>query len=230
MFYSDKHIIQMESVITQILDVLSTYYPNEYELLKVLALDGNEAFKAKLKIGDNIISHLTGYHLIKKDSENDYYISINSVKEYLKETHKYDITLTADEDKWAQITRRRGAIEKSLRKLIETHMKLNFGAKARDTIFSYIEKATTDKNQLARFTNAINLEKAMEELYFSQLKIIITKEWQSFQKLFANQTQFTTYIDYINEYRKDAHAKSILEDDFATLHIAFSYFESRLNT
>jgi len=108
-------------------------------------------------------------------------------------------------------------------------MILNYGTKARDTIFSYIEKATLDKNQIARFTNATNLEKAMEELYFSQLKIIITKEWQSFQKLFADQNKFTTYIDYINEYRKDAHAKSISEDDFATLHIAFSFFESKLN-
>jgi len=51
---------------------------------------------------------LTGYHLIEKDSENDYYISINSVKEYLNEVHKYDAKLTDDEDKWAQITRRRG--------------------------------------------------------------------------------------------------------------------------
>ena len=43
----------MEAVFAQILGVLEDYYPNEYELLKILALDGSDKFKSKLVYGDS---------------------------------------------------------------------------------------------------------------------------------------------------------------------------------
>lgn len=225
---SDDYRTQMEAVFSQILGVLRDYYPNEYELLKILALDGSNTFKRKLVYGDSSISHLLGYCLIK-NVEGDYYIRIKSIGDYLIRTNKYDITLNSDVEKREQIVRRRSIIENKLRELVLNQLRIKYGKKAREQLLLKTNGTTTDKTQEEKIKTAPNLESAMKELYFLQLKDLIIKDWKDYSAIFSDRVKFEQFYDLINRFRKvDAHSGSISDEDNAILHIAFRYFEEIL--
>lgn len=223
---SPEYQTKMEAVIEQILGVLEDYYPNEYNLLKVLALDGSKEFKKKLSFGDGSITHLLGYCLIKKD-QDEYYIRIKTIASYLNEKHKYEKKLGMDSEKRARITIRRGNIEEKLRNIIQTNLTLKYGKKAKDQMINVVRKGTTDKAQEARLQKN-EFKVAMQELYFSQLKLLIIKDWSSYEKLFNDKRKFEQFFDIINSMRFDAHPKDIEEEDEALLNYAFKYFEKAL--
>ena len=79
----------MVGVIEQILGVLKMYYPEEFELLKKLALDGRKSFAKELSHGEKEIQHLRGYCLIEKD-DGEYFIRIKSIEEYLNAKFEYE--------------------------------------------------------------------------------------------------------------------------------------------
>lgn len=225
---SGDYRTQMEAVFSQILGVLEDYYPNEYELLKILALDGNDVFKRKLVYGDTSITHLLGYCLIYK-CDSDYFIRIKSIGDYLIRKNEYDITLDNDVDKREQIVRRRSIIENKLRELISNQLKLKYGKKVREELLSKINGKTTDKTQEPKIKYAHDLAHAMQELYFSQLKDIILKDWKDYSNIFCDRVKFEQFFDQINKFRKvDAHSNSISEEDNAILHISFKFFEDIL--
>ncbi len=223
---TEEYRVKMESVVIQILGVLEDHYPNEYELLKILSLDGSAAFSKKLVRGEGTISHLLGYCLIKKD-DNDYFIKIKSVRDYIREKYKYDITTSDMSDKRAQITRRRGAIEEKLRNLIRSQMNIKFGKKALDQLITKLNGSTQDKTQTSKLRSS-NLQSAMKLLYFYQLKILICKDWVSYQAIFNDKVKFEQFFDIINNFRIDAHAGDIDSEDEAVLNIAFKFFEAAL--
>lgn len=130
----DKHAkeyqTKMEGVIQQILGVLQDYYPDEYELLKKLALDGNAEFKRQLGFGENSISHLLGYCLIKV-VEGDYFIRIRSIEEFIKDKYRYDKTLSDPSEKLTRISIRRNDLEIKMRKIIAFQLNIKYGKKLR---------------------------------------------------------------------------------------------------
>lgn len=224
---SEDYRVQMEAVLTQILGVLQDYYPSEYDLLKVLALNGSEYFKRKLQYGDSSIVHLLGYCLIHK-VDGEYYIRIRSIELYLREKHKYDKAITDVSEKRAQIARRRGELEDELRRLVYSQMKLKFGKKAKEQMLLKLAGSTSDKSQEKKL-QPLDLASAMEELYFSQLKHLILKDWNSYQPIFNDRSKFEQFFDIINAFRIDAHARSLDEEDEAILNIAFKFFEKCLS-
>ncbi len=225
---STDYRTQMEAVFAQILGVLEDYYPNEYELLKILALDGSDKFKRKLPYGDSSISHLLGYCLVRCVND-DYYIRIKSIGDYLIHQNPYDITLTDDVERREQIVRRRSIIENAMRSLIASQLRIKYGKKAREHLIQKINGTTTDKTQEPKIKEAPDLAHAMQELYFSQLKELILKDWKDYNTIFVDRVKFEQFFETINKFRKvDAHSSSISDEDNAILHIAFKYFEDKL--
>lgn len=68
----------------------------------------------------------------------------------------------------------------------------------------------------------------MEETYFDQIKGIVMDDWTDYEKVFNDRKKFEMWATVINQYRVDAHAKGLDEEDEAALHIAFSFFEKAL--
>lgn len=224
---ADEYRTQMEAVITQILGVLEDYYPEEYKLLKTLALQGSSTFKRSLTYGDSSIAHLLGYCLIIKN-DDDYYIRISSIGEYLKNKYRYDAILTEMEQKIKRINQRRYSLENKLRSLIAITLKSKYGRKAVENLVKIVSKNTTDKTQSSKLQK-LELKKAMQELYFSQLKTLIGNDWKNYQTIFEDRMKFEQFFDLINKFRVDAHSKTINEEDEAMLNIAFKFFESKLS-
>ncbi len=217
---------ELESVIQQILSVLKEYYPDEYELLKELALNGSASFKKKLKRGDHSVPHLIGYHLISKEDDN-FYFQIKAVESYIRDVHKYDCLPKDVEEKWSQVTVRRNKIETKLRSLLQYQLQTNYGKKAKDHLIDLAAKFK-DEKQLKRMKSKSNLEDAIKELYLLQLGQLIQKDWKYYEALLIDKNKFSTFLEVINEYRIDAHAKDLDDEDMAMLNIAFKYFENAL--
>ncbi len=224
---SEQFQSELESVIQQILTVLEEYYPNEYSLLKKLALDGNNAFKRELRRGDHSVAHLIGYHLIKKEEDN-YYFQIKAVESYIRDFYRYDRVMQSMDEKWAQVSVRRNIIEAKLRNLIQVQLQSGFGKKAKARLIEVASKSSKDENQIRRMNAKGTLEGAIGELYLPQLGIIISKDWDKYERIFNDKTKFNMYLEIINEYRIDAHAKDLNEENQALLSYAFKFFEEAL--
>ena len=225
---SDEYKQGMTSVIEQILGVIENYYPQEFELLKRLALDGRNAFKKEIALGEKGIQHLVGYCLIEK-ADGEYFIRIKSIEDYLKSKFIYDSTLNEQKDKRARINIRRDDIEEKLRTIILFSLQSKYGKKAKEQLLSIVDKTTNDASQRARMINAPSLKATMEELYFSQIKVIMEKDWKSFAMIFPDKSKFEAYMDILNRSRAvGAHNKSVTEDEEVMYGIAFDYFEKAL--
>lgn len=224
--HSNDYQSQMTGVIEQILGVLQDYYPAEYELLKTLALDGSLAFKKKLGFGESAAAHLLGYCLIEKYND-DYFVRIQSISKYIKDKYRYDKSLTSWEEKRTRISIRRNDIELKLREIISTQFQLKFGKKAKEHLATQLRNTTTDTTQETKILSR-DFKSAMQEIYFSQLRTLVTKNWSDYERLFNDRVKFEQFFDIVNSFRADAHAKELSEEDEAILNIAFKYFENAL--
>lgn len=225
---SDEYRQGMTSVIEQILGVIENYYPNEFELLKRLALDGRNAFKKEVALGEKGIQHLVGYCLIEK-SEGEYFIRIKSIEDYIRSKYIYESTLDEQRDKRARINIRRDDIESKLRDLIKYALQSKYGKKAKENLIAMAEKTTNDKTQKTKMLNAATLNDAITELYLSQIKDIMDKEWKSFAALFPDKSKYEAYMDILNRSRSvGAHTKPVSDEDEVIYGIAFDYFEKAL--
>lgn len=224
--HSEEYRSQMMSVIEQILGVLQDFYPAEYELLKTLALDGSDAFVRRLTLGESTVSHLLGYCLIQK-AEGDYHVRIRSVSQYLKEKYRHEKTLDSWSEKRTRISIRRNDIEIKLREIIRTQYVCKFGGKAKEELIAHLKDTCKDPTQEKKI-RALDLKSAMQEVYFNQLKALICKDWKNYESLFVDKAKFQSFFDLINQYRADAHAKELDEEEEAMLNIAFRYFEKAL--
>lgn len=219
----------MTSVIEQILGVIEKYYPSEFELLKKLALDGRSAFKKELALGEKGIQHLVGYCIIEK-VDGEFFIRIKSIEEYIKSKFIYDSTLNEQKDKRARINLRRDDIEEKLRNIILFSLQAKYGKKAKEQLISIVDKTTTDKSQKTKLVNAPSLKAAIEELYLSQIKVIMDKDWKSYAMIFPDKSKFEAYMDILNRSRTvGAHTKSVSQDEEVMFGVAFDFFEKILD-
>lgn len=116
-----------------------------------------------------------------------------------------------------------------MRNLIANQLKIKYGKKAREQLIQKINGTTADKTQESKIKSAKDLDHAMQELYFSQLKELIIKDWKDYNMIFDDRVKFEQFFETINKFRKvDAHSSSISDEDNAILHIAFRFFEDKL--
>ena len=91
-----------------------------------------------------------------------------------------------------------------------------------------LKGTTLDASQESKLQAAQDLKKTMQELYFNQLKILISKDWNSYQAIFSDKLKFEQFFEVINKFRIDAHPRELNDEDEALLNIAFKFFENAL--
>lgn len=213
-----------------ILDVLKKWYRDEYDMLCFLALEDMEVFERLAVENKEFTRHLIGYGIINY-SNNGYSFNIESIKEYLKQLHKFEKTSLTDEEKIAEISLRRNRIEKKIRSLVRQSLKIRFGQVAA------LEKvkASLPENRRSKIksTNIDEiLHKDYSPLFFLELINVIDREWDVFGNIFPmEKTKVIFIFKEINECgRPDAHAKSISNDDFEQLRLYFKKIETVIET
>ncbi|HQL36083.1 MAG TPA: hypothetical protein PLG67_05745 [Bacillota bacterium] len=119
-------------------------------------------------------------------------------------------------------------MENKLRKIIFYNLQSKYGKKAKQKLIEYIEGTTIDKTQFSKI-NEKKLLDAMEELYFSQLKHIMLKDWKDYQNIFSDKVKFEQFFDVINSSRGAGdHGRTISDEDELMYNIAFKFFEKCL--
>lgn len=211
--------------VEMILGVLKTWYPKEYELLEILAVDGVQELKKNLEYKAKEMQHLLGYGIVKEVNEN-FYITINAVNLYLENTHKLQGKKTSKEQAWSEVSKRRNVLEDKLRKIMLLRMTMQYGSKkVKGKLLEVVESGRKEREKL----QDLEINDLIENhFYLLDVKQVILKNWSLFDVTFIDKFKFENFLDVINKYRIDAHAKTIEESDLLMLTLAFNWFDERI--
>ncbi|WP_350015502.1 ATP-binding protein [Rhodanobacter sp. IGA1.0] len=208
--------------------VLSEWYPDEYEMLRYLAQGDMESFESFARDHPSYTRHLIGYGLIQKGA-GGYSFNLESLADVLRAKHAMErLNLTAEE-KLAEVSGRRIAIEKKLRTSIKNSLHANFGAA--DGAARVIASVPDNRKEKLKSLNLQELlDKDKSPLFFLELVGVIRREWEVLKNVLEiDKTKLVVMLEEINEKgRPDAHAKSLSQDDFAQLRLYFSKLEALL--
>jgi hypothetical protein len=190
--------------------------------LAYLAADDRPTFNEFAKNSSDWVNHLEGYGIVTK-SHGEYHFRVNVVREHvLSKTRKLRMPGNI-EQKWAAISERRNAMEARLREIVRMLLKTTYGTsegkrKIIDVMTNASQKA---RAQDAQFDNVFK-----GELYFSDLKRIIEKEWPLFERVFkGDKPRFATFMETVNKFRIDAHAMPIEDDDYTLVAAHITWLE-----
>lgn len=213
-----------------ILNVLSDWYKDEYEMLTFLAIGDTENFTTFSK-DTTYIKHLLNYGIIANDNTSiGYHFKIEALRDYLLDVNKYKRLIISDEDKEKEILERRSSIEKKLRKLVKRQLKSILGednAKKEMIKYIYGPKEIGHKSNIS-YQDFFDPNK--HKIYLKTLLDIISMNYKYFENLFnINKEVFTSKCELFNHYRRtDAHSAVISNSDFATFRGIASWFEDIL--
>ncbi|WP_447838451.1 AAA-like domain-containing protein [Aeromonas salmonicida] len=219
--------INHSNYLVMIISVLKEYYPDEYEMLSMLANDDIETFNDFAKLHPSYTSHLLGYGLIKQE-RNGYDFNIDSIKEYITEQSKYRRMGLSTEDMWSEISQRRNSAEVKLRKLIKITLQISLGKNEAKNIILDIFGGERKKT-LTTLSYDELFDSNKSKIYFSDLGKIISKNWDKFKHSFSN-TKCDTFLklEFINKSRADAHANDITNERFTYFRVCMSDLEKDL--
>lgn len=210
-----------------IITVLKDHYPDEYVMLKFLALGDKKSFNEFATSDPSYTEHLTGYGIVEQQAD-DFVFRVDALKDFIAQDARYErINLTSSE-KWAEISERRNKIEPQLRDRCRAILLLFFGAAdAKQKVLDVFGKPRNLTLSSLDYADLFSPEKG--HIYFEDLRKIVSKYWDCFKNMLGpDQDKALQYLKIINEYRADAHAKVLPEDEFQMLRIAFKFLEERL--
>ena len=218
-----KFIIPVISYVEQLLSVLKNFYNNEYQMLEVLANDSLELFGQLINSSPRAAEHLEGYGLVNM-TPNQYYFKLKIIEDYIIQTSSIvKLGLSLDK-KWEAISKRRNPLEKKLRNLAVIILKANYGNNYKQKFLSVVDDRR--KSKLENLT----IEEIFQSHYlFFDISQLYVKEFKLFQNVFENQSnKFYSAMQHINEFRVDAHAKEISEEDYQMIMLEFRWLEKCL--
>lgn len=239
----DKIGVRLAQPIKDIMLSLVWWYPEEYELLCLLA-DGDADFVREfLDAEPERALRFARYGLLEADNGS---FAIKELRTFLKKSgaeYKEAISPFTRGDlpleylpqepniaDLAALFELRTEVEYALRKLLIIVLQYRFAfdeAKVATTISSALPKNNGDRTQL--FVGR-SPQDAVSELYLSDLKPVFVKNWDNFSAYFGSKpSRFEMNIDTINIARRfDSHTKPVSAKDFDEFQNSYSWLKSRL--
>ena len=216
--------------LSMIVSVLRDWYPDEYEMLRILAQDDQDTFAALALDHATYTKHLIGYGLMTQ-SNHGYTFDIEALREYLNNLHKYERLNLSDSEKVAEVSARRNRIERLLRRAVANALRATYGRKKAGEC---VRAALSKERRESVGTSDIDvlLARDASPLFFLELIAVVKREWSVFQNVFElEKGKVGLILDEINESgRPDAHAKYVSEDEFAQLRLHLKKVETLLDS
>jgi len=150
-----------------------------------------------------------------------------SVQSAAVNVHTRQPPLAAEE--WAEelavVNRRRNLLEATMRQQIRFTIRAD--AKVGREWVSVVLKCMSEqrRSELAALSSAT----LMEKLYWMELRTIVLKNWELFERSFGDRGRFETAMTIAND-RPDAHAKAIDAADLALQRRELEWLESRVQS
>ena len=208
-----------------LLDVLTQFYNEEYEMLNLLASGDLDTFKYFAEQDYSMVKHLIGYGIIRV-SDDEYDFQIDAVKDYLvRKQHRKALVKTPAE-KWTYTCTQRNALETELRKMVKVTIRIAYKseAAAKEAVVKKIYGGDARKYATASYADLFDSRKS--NIYFKNLKDLINSNWDYFKDFWSNQEMFISAMDILNhEGRFDAHATIPEDDEITLINAALSTIE-----
>lgn len=206
-----------------IMGVLKEIYPEEVEMLSMLADGKDREFKEFADSDMSLTRHLLGYGILLRDVGH-YSFRLEVVRDYLRRVRKHQRMSLSNEERWTEISERRNALEQELRDLVRQQLIAFHGKRAHAALLAAIDERRKPNLQTIGYRDL--LHRTSSPLYLDELRCIVSKYWDCFQNIFrAEKPRVEMYLQDINKFRVDAHAKEISVDDFSRLRVSFSVIE-----
>lgn len=210
-----------------ILSVLKEFFPDEYEMLRMLARGDEATFKEFAALSPLYTNHLLGYGILQ-EVNGRYSFKIETIRLFMEAREKHKKLHLTDEEKWAEVSERRNVIEKKLRKVCRMQLKAQTGeATARTTVTALLGEPRASRVAGLAYVDLFDGNKS--GIYFTDLIKIINKAWDCFKNVFGtNKDEWVRYLNCVNDLRIDAHAKDITEAEFQMFRISADRLETVL--
>ena len=210
-----------------ILAVLTQFYPDEYEMLRFLAINDKQNFYYFVNLDPAMVSHLIGYGIIAKSGE-DYDFKIDAIKEYIIRLNNDHIKPTTASEKWKSLCEQRNHIEVRLRRVVRNVVRTSCKNEAEAKEFIVKKVFASDKKLYAhRYNDLFDPKKV--NIYLKNLGDIIIARWDYFTDYFGKQEIFINYMNILNnEGRFDAHSKEPEDSEIGAVDNAVRYMDDAI--
>jgi hypothetical protein len=218
--YTNESAGYVESVV----GLLKSQYPDENVMLDYFGCGDIKSFNTLADADPNLLEHLFGYGILKKGI-NEIYFNIGIVERYFSMKEK-PVDVVTPEDRLAEVSRRRNALEKSLRRHINLVFRVNFPkSKRRDMLISKLLE--NRRKMVEGFEFDSLLSETSSPLFFKELISIILAYWEKFDNsLDMSKNEFEYHANVVNSLRKDAHANDFDEKEFSKARVSLTDLES----
>lgn len=205
-----------------LLDVLRQFYPDEYEMLNLLAADDIDNFKYFAEQDYSMIKHLVGYGIVRK-LDDSYDFQIDALKEFLLRQQNKSALIKTPKEKWAFTCTERGDLETELRKMVKAILRIAYQSEsaAKEAVVKKIYGSEARKYVTYSYSDLFDSRKA--NIYFKNLKDLINSNWDFFKDFWNKQEMFISAMDILNnEGRFDAHATVPDDDEINLINAALN--------
>ncbi len=221
--------LHSKDYLDMMLQVLNDWYPDEYEMLRFLAQDDKESFECFAFDNAALTRHLIGYGLIQK-GDHGYAFNLEAIADLLKTKHNNEKINLSNEEMVQEVSSRRNLLEKNLRTLSRSVLKISFGpTKAAATVLAAIPE--NRRPALTGVDINLLLDRDKSPLFFLEIINLIKREWAVFEKsLEIEKAKLVIMLEEINTFgRPEAHAKNLTKDEFTQLRLHFNKLDSILD-
>lgn len=238
---------RLSSPIKDILLSLVWWYPDEYDLLCILASGDKPFISDYLEQESSAIFQIAKYGLVRKDDPTDF--AITDLREFLNaygNSYKREISPFSRSDMppdllpeipdlqmLGKLFEKRSDIEVKLRRVILMYLNVKFHFDFQiisQNISSALPVRKDRPSPKDLFIGRLPQD-VINQLYVPDLKAIILKNWDTFGPLFDNkQDRFEMNLDTLNKARRvEAHAKPVSQIEIEEFNNSYTWIQSRLS-
>lgn len=211
-----------------LLDVLKEFYPDEYEMLLLLAKEDMENFNFYAASDPNYTKHLLGYGIIR-ELDGTYDFKIDSIKAYLLAKFTKLELAKSPEEKWESLCVARNKIENSMRIMVRDILRTAHAPVGNAKAY-IVKKIYADKPKYSTYSYNDLFDSKISTIFLKNLQTLICADWVYFSDYFEPQDYFCRAMDILNhEGRFDAHASIPSDEEMDIVASAVSLIQNGLN-
>jgi hypothetical protein len=211
---------QLEQYLRDIIEHLRENYFDEFCVLKAV-IEGEKSELTEFgNEAPDLIDHLIGYGVVERIGD-DFDIRFTAMKNILER-----LVSSNSEGRWAEISRRRNALEVNIRTSLYHWSKGVSAEEWHDLLSSSLTRKRMEA--LSTTEPAILFSHRESPLYLTDILAIIKNE-KVMPYLNHRRSLIIKYIDVINKLRKDAHANKVEDADIESAREAFDFLETEFS-
>jgi len=213
--------LDITGYLDEILSTLKAFYPEEHEMLEMLARGDKDSFREMAEYSPYFVEHLIGYGIaVRRD--DDYEFAFDAVATAVEKNLSNSVQMSL-EAKRAEISKRRNRIEEEIRSSLFRWARKLSAEEWKTAFAASISEAR--KRELGSLTITAAFSRRSSPLNFSEMLKFVQKADESAIDG-VSASDISAAMDLINKKRIDAHAKDIGELEYGQLIRAFELLES----